>query len=96
MLKNKYDLTLCQSRLHTASETFVRQTKIRISFDFLRFHNIACILIGRDGEYENKTEKRMLKFHNSCAMTLNTWKSPVISLSYNSKKFNIFNITLGM
>ncbi len=25
---DKYDLTLCQSRLHTASETFVRQKKI--------------------------------------------------------------------
>ncbi len=24
-LKNKYDLVLCQSRLHTASETFGRQ-----------------------------------------------------------------------
>ncbi len=23
MLKNKYDLVLCQSRLHTASKTFV-------------------------------------------------------------------------
>ncbi len=36
-LKNKYDLTLCQSRLHTASKTFVRH-KIRIRLDFLRFH----------------------------------------------------------
>ncbi len=26
-LKNKYDLTLCQSRLHTASETFVCHKK---------------------------------------------------------------------
>ncbi len=36
-LKNKYDLTLCQSRLHIASETFVGHKKIRIRFDFLRF-----------------------------------------------------------
>ncbi len=36
-LKNKYDLTLCPSRLHTASETFVCHKKIRIRFDFLRF-----------------------------------------------------------
>ncbi|XDV40006.1 hypothetical protein PO909_009170 [Leuciscus waleckii] len=28
-LKNKFDLTLCQSRLHTASETFVRNKNIR-------------------------------------------------------------------
>ncbi len=26
-VKNKYDLTLCQSRLHTASETVVRHKK---------------------------------------------------------------------
>ncbi len=36
-LKNKYDLTLCQSRLHTASETFISHKKIWIRFDFLRF-----------------------------------------------------------
>ncbi len=36
-LKNKYDLTLCQSHLHTASEIFVRHKKIRIGFDFLPF-----------------------------------------------------------
>ncbi len=37
MLKNKYDLMLCQSRLDTGSETFVRQKKIWIRFDFLGF-----------------------------------------------------------
>ncbi len=37
MLKNKYDLMLCQSRLHTACETFVRHEKIWIRFEFLRF-----------------------------------------------------------
>ncbi len=36
-LKNKYDLTLCQSRLNTASEIFVRHKNIRIGFDFLNF-----------------------------------------------------------
>ncbi len=35
MLKNKYDLTLWQSRLHTAAETFVRHKKV--GKDFLRF-----------------------------------------------------------
>ncbi len=33
-LKNKYDLTLCQSRLHTASETFVCHKK---NSDWVRF-----------------------------------------------------------
>ncbi len=36
-LKNKHNLTLCQSRLHTASETFVRHKQIWIRFEFLRF-----------------------------------------------------------
>ncbi len=52
-LKNKYDLTLCQSRLHTASETFVRQKK-KIGSDsfFCVFASVACILIGKEDEYE--------------------------------------------
>ncbi len=36
-LKNKYDLTLCQSRLHTASEIFVRHKKIQIGLNLLQF-----------------------------------------------------------
>ncbi len=51
-LKNKYDLTLCQSRLHTASETFVRQRKFGSGSIFCIFASVACILIGKDGEYE--------------------------------------------
>ncbi len=51
-LKNKYDLTLCQSRLHTASENFVRHKKIRIRFDFCVSASVASILIGKDDEYE--------------------------------------------
>ncbi len=57
-LKNKYDLTLCQSRLHTASETFVHQKEFGSGSIFCVFASVACILIGKDGEYE-KTEKRM-------------------------------------
>ncbi len=68
-LKNKYDLTLCQSRLHTASETFVRHKKIGSVSIFCVFASIACILIGKDEEYE-KTEKRTWKFRTRCAMTL--------------------------
>ncbi len=33
----KYDLSLCQTRLHTASETFVCHKKMQVKFDFLRF-----------------------------------------------------------
>ncbi len=58
---------LCQSRLHTASETFVRQNKFGSGSIFCVFASVACILIGKDGEYE-KTEKRMRKFRTQCAM----------------------------
>ncbi len=50
-LKNKYDLTLCQSRLHTAAETFVRHKKIGSGSIFCVFTSVACILIGKDEEY---------------------------------------------
>ncbi len=50
-LKNKYDLTLCQSRLHTASETFVRHKKFRSGSIFCVFVSVACILIGKNEEY---------------------------------------------
>ncbi len=39
-LKNECELTLCQSRLHTASETFVRHKKNNIEFDFLCFTHL--------------------------------------------------------
>ncbi len=68
-LKNKYDLTLCQSRLHTASETFVHQKQFGSGSIFCVFASVACILIGKDGEYE-KTEKRMRNsVWTQCAMT---------------------------
>ncbi len=64
-LKNKYDLTFCQSRLHTASN-FRMLKKIRIRFDFL----IRSMHFDRKGwEYE-KTEKRMRKFWTQCAKAL--------------------------
>ncbi len=71
MLKNKFDLTLCQSRLHTASETFVRHKKIRIRFDYLRFASVACILIGKDEEYE-KNRKTHVKISDSVCNDLKT------------------------
>ncbi len=66
-LKNKYNLTLCQSRLHTASETFICQKKFGSGSIFCVFASVACILIGKDEEYE-KTEKRMRQFRTQCAM----------------------------
>ncbi len=63
-LKNKYHFTLCQSRLHTASETFVRHKKSWISFDFLHFRirNKHCDRKGwRIWEKKNRTQ---------CARTL--------------------------
>ncbi len=56
-LKTKYDLTLCQSRLHTASETFVRQNFFGSDSIFCVFASVACILIGKDGEYGKKHVK---------------------------------------
>ncbi len=37
MLKNKYNLMLCQSCLHTASKTFVHHKKKKNRFAFLHF-----------------------------------------------------------
>ncbi len=49
-LKNKYDLTLCQSRLHTASETFVRHNFLdQVRFSAF-FASVASILIGKEDE----------------------------------------------
>ncbi len=48
---------LCQSRLHTASETFVRHKEIRIRFDFLRFH-IRCMHFDRKGRWIWKKESK--------------------------------------
>ncbi len=61
---------LCQSRLHTASETFVRQFFFGSGSIFCVFAYVACILIGKYGEYK-KMEKRMRKFQTQCAITLN-------------------------
>ncbi len=49
--------------------------KIRIRFDFLRFH----ILIGRDGDYE-KPENRMRRFPTQCAIALTLLDEVIHSL----------------
>ncbi len=46
---------LCQSHLHTASDTFVRHKKIRPGSIFCILASIASILIGKDDEYEKNT-----------------------------------------
>ncbi len=48
--KNKYDLALCQSRLHTASETFVCHKK--------KLDRFSAFSDGKD----RNTEKRMQSF----------------------------------
>ncbi len=40
-LKNKYDVMLCQSRLHIASETFVHQNKFGPGLIFSVFVSVA-------------------------------------------------------
>ncbi len=67
MLKNKYDFTLCQSRLHTASETVIKKKKKKsqIRFDFLCFH-IHSMHFDRKGW---GIQKHMRKFRTQCAMT---------------------------
>ncbi len=58
-LKNKYNLTLCQSRLHTASETFVRHKKKsdRVLF-FAFFGSVASILRGVLTIQSHRTSER--------------------------------------
>ncbi len=73
-LKNKYDLTLCQSRLHTASETFVRPKKFVSGLIFCIFASVACILIGKDGEYE----KTHAKISDSVCNDLNCERVEII------------------
>ncbi len=61
-LKNRYDLTLCQSRLHTASETFVRHKKNsdRVWFSAF-FHIIANILRGVLTVQSHRTSERQIQ-----------------------------------
>ncbi len=69
--KNKYDLMLCQSRLHTASETFIRNKEIRIRFDFLRFR-IRCIYFDRKGRqiWKNESKKTHMIISDSMCKDL--------------------------
>ncbi len=73
ILKNKYDFALWQSRLHTASETFI--VKFGSGSIFSVFASVAFILIGKDEEY-GKTERRLRKFRTQYAMPLRKWSWP--------------------
>ncbi len=72
MLKIKFNLTLCQSCLHTASEIFRPSKKFRSGSIFCVFASVACILIGRDGD--KKKQKNSYKNFGLWTMTLNLKK----------------------
>ncbi len=67
MLKNS--LTLCQSRLHAVSETFVRH-KFGSGSIFCVFASIVSILIGMGEEYEKKLIKRQMNISDSMCKEL--------------------------
>ncbi len=72
MLKNKHDLMLCQSRLHTASETFVcHKKKIGSGSVFCVFASVTRFFLGKDDEYE----KMHNKFRTRCAKTFTQIRS---------------------
>ncbi len=50
---------MCQSRLHTTSETFVQHKKFRSGLIFCIFASVASILIEKDDEYKKKCIQKM-------------------------------------
>ncbi len=68
----------------TASETFVHHKKFRAGSIFGVFTSVACILIGKDGEYETKTPAQ---FSDSLCNDLNNTSSNFTAI----KKHNIKN-----
>ncbi len=64
-LKNKHDLTLCQSRLHNASETFICHTKIMTRDNFRRFR-----LRSKHLDRKGWRIRKKLCIRNLCARTL--------------------------
>ncbi len=94
MLKNKYNLTLCQSHLHSASETFIHDKKIN-KFGSGKmlcvFTSVASILIGKDDEpgkhsVNGLTGLSMYKFSKRWCKTC----SPVPSRAIEIQNSNIF------
>ncbi len=69
-VENKYDLTLWQSRLHTASETFVHQKKFGSCSIFCVFASVAFTLIGQDEEYKKNRKNTCKNFGLSVQWSL--------------------------
>ncbi len=67
-VKNKYDHVVSITFAHCL-RNFRPSKKFGSGSIFCVFASVACILIGKDGEYEKK-EKRMRKFQTQCAMAL--------------------------
>ncbi len=67
----------------TASETFVHHKKFRAGSIFGVFASVACILIGKDGEYETKTPAQI---SDSLCNDLNTIKKH--NIKNTEKKYN--------
>ncbi len=98
MLKNKYDLTLCQSLLHIASETFVRHKK-KISV----FASITCILIGKDDKYKYKylwlwsmlkTVVQLCVFHTEWELIIIDQQISILATNYILQCYKYIHKTL--
>ncbi len=85
MLKNKYDLTLCQSCLHNASETSSIIRKFGSGSILCFFASVTIILIGKDDEYENK--KSIWKCQTQCARTFKARVYFTFPQSFQSIKY---------
>ncbi len=89
-LKNKYDLTLCQSHLHTASETFVHHKKIQIRLNLLRFR-IRNKHFHRERKTNTETPRKncIWEFRTRCARTFTlllhviTWRNMTSDNRFN-------------
>ncbi len=96
-LKNKYDLTFCQSRLHTASEMFVHHKKIWIGFDFCVFrirgkHFERCF-DSSEPPYKQMPKLRMaiVKFIHF----ISQHKAHIDPCTLSSQKLSVFFLTRG-
>ncbi len=97
-LESKYDLTLCESRLLTASETFVRHKIFGIGFDFLCFFaSTASILRGVLTIQSLRTSKRQnpeWRLSNSSTSSRST-KHRKDPCTLSSQKLVVFFLICG-
>lgn len=68
MLKNKYDHTLRQSNLHTASNNFSRFKEIQAGFDFLFLRSIHFKRCFDTSETQYKRAPNLKKTHSKISM----------------------------